>query len=196
MQRAVFQAQRDDAAAGAVLIHDQVDGEVLDEELGGVAQRLAVERVQHGVAGAVGGGAGALRRRALAEVGGHAAEGALVDLPVLGAAEGDAVVLELVDRGGRVAAQVLDGVLVAEPVGALHRVVHVPAPVVVAHVADRRGDAALGRDRVRARREHLGDARRLEAGLRAAERRAQARAARADDDDVVGVLGDRDRPGR
>ena len=61
VDRAVVHAQRDDAAAGAVL-HDQVDGEILDEELGGVAQRLAVERVQHGVAGAVGGGAGALRR--------------------------------------------------------------------------------------------------------------------------------------
>ena len=34
VQAAVGQAQGDDAAAGAVLIHDQVDGEVLDEELG------------------------------------------------------------------------------------------------------------------------------------------------------------------
>ena len=155
-----------------------------------VAQRLAVERVQHGVAGAVGGGAGALRRRALAELGGHAAERALVDLAVLGAAERHAVVLELVDGGGRVAAQVFDGVLVAEPVGALDGVVHVPAPVVRPHVAERRGDAALRRDRVRARREHLGDAGGLQAGLGAAERGAQAGAAGADDDDVVGVVGD------
>ena len=183
--------ERDDAAAGAVLVHDQVDGEVLDEELGRVPQRLAVERVQHGVAGAVGGGAGALRRRALAVLGGHAAERALVDAAVLGAAEGHAVVLELVDGLGRVAAQIFDGVLVAEPVGALDGVVHVPAPVVRAHVAERGGDAALGRDRVRAGREHLGDAGGLEAGLGAAERGAQARAAGADDDHVVGVIGDR-----
>ena len=188
---AVLQAQGDDAAAGAVLVHDQVDGEVLDEELGRVAQRLAVKRVQHGVPGAVGGGAGALRGRAFAEVGGHAAEGALVDLAVLGAAEGQAVVLELVHGGGRVAAHVFDGVLVAEPVGALDGVVHVPAPVVRAHVAERRGDAALRRNRVRARREHLGDAGRLEAGLGAAERGAQARAAGADDNDVVAVIVDR-----
>ena len=38
---------------------------------------------------------------------------------------------------------------------------------------------------------HLGDAGRLEAGFGAAERRAQARAAGADDDDVVGVIDDR-----
>ena len=105
MQRAVVELERDDAAAGAVLVHQQVDGEILDEELGRVLQRLAVERVQHGVTGAVGGGAGALRGRAFAVLGGHAAEGALVDAAVLGAAEGHAVVLELVDgfaaRGGR-----------------------------------------------------------------------------------------------
>ena len=60
MQRAVLHRQRDDAAAAALVVHDEVDGEILDEELGRVAQRLAVHGVQHGVAGAVGGGASAL----------------------------------------------------------------------------------------------------------------------------------------
>ena len=69
----------DDAAAGAVL-HDQVDGEILDVELGIVLERLLVQRVQHRVAGAVGRRAGPLRR-ALAEVRRHAAERALVDTP-------------------------------------------------------------------------------------------------------------------
>ena len=149
--------ERDHAAAAALVVHDQVDGEILDEELGGMAQRLAVHGVQHGVAGAVCGGAGALRL-ALAEIGGHAAEGALEDLAVLGAREGHAPMLELVDGLRRVAAEIFDGVLVAEPVGPLHRVVHVPAPVVRAHIAERRGDAALRRDGVRAGGEHLGDA--------------------------------------
>ena len=191
MQAAVVELEGDDAAAGAILVHQQVDGEILDEELGRVLQRLAVQRVQHGVAGAVGGGAGALRRRAFAIFRGHAAEGALVDTAVLGAAEGHAVVLELVDGFRRVAAEVFDGVLVAEPVGALDGVVHVPAPVVGAHVAERGGDAALGRDRVRAGGKHLGDAGGAQAGLGAAKRRAQARAAGADDDHVVGVVGQR-----
>ena len=79
VDRAVVEAQRDDAAARAVL-HDQVEREIFDEEVGVVLQALLVERVQHRVAGAVGGGAGALRRRALAHVLGHAAERALVDL--------------------------------------------------------------------------------------------------------------------
>jgi hypothetical protein len=63
------------APAGALLVHDQVEREILDEEFRLVLERLLVERVQHRVAGAVGGGAGALRRRALAEMRGHAAEG-------------------------------------------------------------------------------------------------------------------------
>ena len=72
-----------------------------------VAQRLAVERVQDRVAGAVGGRAGALRG-ALAVIRRHAAERALVDLAFFRAREGHAPVLELIDRGRRVAAQVFD----------------------------------------------------------------------------------------
>ena len=61
MNRPVVELEADDAAAAA-LVHDQIDGEKFDEEFGVVAQCLAVERVQHRVAGAVGGGASALRR--------------------------------------------------------------------------------------------------------------------------------------
>jgi len=156
-----------------------------------MAQRLAIERVQHGVAGTVGGSARALCRRAFAELRRHAAERSLIDAPVLGAAEGNAVVLHFINGSGRVAAQVLDGILVAEPVGTLHRVVHVPAPVVGAHVAERRGNAALRRNRVRPRRKHLRHACGLEPRFRAAERRAQACAARAHHHDVIGVIVDR-----
>jgi hypothetical protein len=115
VQGALGHVQRKHAAAGAVLVHDQVEREVLDEELRVVRQRLLVQRVQDRVAGAVGGGAGALRG-ALAVVRGHAAERTLVDLAVLGAAERHALVLQLDDRGDRLAAHVLDRVLVAQPV--------------------------------------------------------------------------------
>src|SRR5712692_9718586 len=114
-------------------------------------QRLAIHRVQHGVAGAVGGGAGALRG-ALAVMGGHAAEWALIDLAIfLAARERQAPMLKLVDRLRRVAAQIFDGVLVAEPVGALDGVVHVPAPVVRPHVAERSRNPTLCRDGMRTR---------------------------------------------
>ena len=191
MDRAVVELERDHAAAAAVLVHDQVDREILDEEFRIVPQRLAIHRVQHGVAGAVGGRAGALRG-ALAVMRGHAAERALIDLAVfLAARERQAPVLQLVHGGRRVAAHVFDRVLVAEPVGALDGVVHVPAPVVLAHVAERGRDAALRRDRVRAGRKHLGDAGGAQAGFGAADDRAQARAAGADHHHVVGVILDR-----
>ena len=104
MDRAVVEIERDDAAAAAVVVHDQVDGEILDEELGRMPQRLPVHRVQHGVAGAVGGGAGALRG-ALAVMRGHAAERPLIDLAVfLAARKRQAPMFQLVDRLRRVAA--------------------------------------------------------------------------------------------
>ena len=85
MHRAVIELPGQNAAAGAVIVHQQVDGEILDVELGLLLEGLAIERVQDRVAGAVGGGTGALHRRAFAVFGGVAAEGALVDLALFGA---------------------------------------------------------------------------------------------------------------
>ena len=174
-------------AAACPVCHDQVDGEILDVELGVVLERLLVERVQHGMAGAIGGGTGALRRP-FTIVRRHTAERPLVDLAFLGARKRYTVVLEFDDRIGRFLAHVLDRILVAKPVGALDRVVHMPAPVVLAHVAKRRGDPALRRHRMAARREDLRNAGRVEAGVRQSECGTQAGAARANDDDVVTVI--------
>ena len=98
--------------------------------------------------------------------------------------------LQLVHRRHRLAAHIFDGVLVAEPVRPLHGVVHVPAPVVLAHVAERGADAALRGDGVAAGREHLGDAGGLQPGRAHAERGAQAGAAGADHHHVIGVVDD------
>ena len=187
MQCAVVQLPRGQAPAGAGLVHDQIQREVLDEEVDVVVERLAVQGVQHGVAGAVGRRAGALDR-GLAEVARHAAEGALVDLALVGAREGHAPVLQFVHRRGGVAHHVLDGLLVAEPVRTLDGVVHVPAPIVLAHVAQRSGDAALGRHGVRAGGEHLGYAGGLQTGLGAAEGGPQARSPSADHHHVELVI--------
>jgi hypothetical protein len=190
VDRAVVELPRHDADAGPVLGHQEVGGEILDVELRVVLQRLAIERVQDRVARAVGGGAGALHRRAFAELGRVAAEGALVDLAFLGAGEGDAVMLQLVDRLGRFTREVFHRVGVAQPVGPFHRVVHVPVPVVRPHVAERCGDAALRRDGVGACREDLGHTGGLQPLFRHPQRRAEAGAARADHDHVIGVFGD------
>ncbi len=191
MDRAVLEVPRHHADAGAVLVHDQVEREILDEELGVVLQALLIERVDHGVAGAVGGGAGALRHRAFAVFRGVAAERALIDLALGRARKRHAEMLELDHRLHRVVAHEFDRVLVAEPVGALDRIVEMPTPIVRPHIAERGADAALRRDGVGARRKHLGDAGGLEARHAHAQGRAQARAAGADDDDVVEMIDDR-----
>src|SRR5208282_4389004 len=187
MDAAVLQAPGGDAAAHAFIIHDQVEREVFDEELHVVLQALLIQRVQNGMTGTIGGGAGASGGR-FAVIRHVAAERALVDLALLGPAERHAEVLKLVHRLHRLAAHVLDGVLVTQPVRPLHGIVHVPAPVVLVHVAERGGDAALRRDRVAARGEHFADAGRLQPGGTHAERGTQAGTTGADHHDVVGVV--------
>ena len=138
--------------------------------------------------------AGAIRCRAgplccaLAKPGRHAAERSLVNLAIFGAREGHSVVLQLDNRVGRFLAHVLDRVLVTQPVRTFHCVIHVPAPVVLAHVAQRGADTALRSYCVAARRKYLGDARRLEVLMGQPERCAQARAAGTDNDNVVIVV--------
>src|SRR6516165_6634030 len=142
------------------------------------------------MAGAVCGSTGALRGT-LAVMRGHAAEGALIDLAVLPPRERQAPMFQLVDRLRRAATHIFDRILIAEPVGTLDGVVHVPAPVILAHIAERSGDAALRRNGVGAGREYLGDAGGLEPRLAAAHHRAQARSAGADHDHVVAMIFDR-----
>ena len=153
VDRSVLETPGEQAAAGAVLVHQQVDGEILDEEARLVLEALLVERVQDRVAGAIRGGAGPIGHVALGIFGRVPAEAALIDRAGLGAAERHAEMLELDDRRDRLAAHVFDRVLVAEPVGAPDRVEHVPAPIVLFHIAERRADAALRGDGVAARRE-------------------------------------------
>ena len=186
MDRTLGEIECDDAAALAVF-HDEVDREIFDEEFGFVFDRLLIERVQHRMAGAIRCGAGALRD-ALAVLRRHATERTLVDPAVRSARKRHAVVFEFDHGGGRLFAHELDGILVAEPVGAFDGVVEVIAPVVLAHVAERSRDTALRRDRVATRREYFGDASGREPRLGETERRAQTRTARADHDDVVGVI--------
>ena len=188
MDRAIIHFQRHQPDATAFLIHDQIKREILDEELGLRAQGLPIKRMQNGVAGAVGGGAGALRG-SFTKFCRHAAERPLINLAFLRPRKRHAPMLQLIDGFGRVAAEIFNRVLVAEPVGTLHRVIHMPAPIVAAHIAERRRNAALGRNRMRARWKHFRNARGAKARLRAANSRAKARTSGAYDNDIKGVIG-------
>ena len=83
VKRTVFHVERDDTDALAVL-HNQVKGKVLDEEVGVVTEGLAVECVEESVTGTVGGGSTTVRLTTLTVLERLPAESALVDLALLG----------------------------------------------------------------------------------------------------------------
>ena len=96
--------------------------------------------------------------------------------------------LELADPVRRLLGVELGHPRVVEHLAADHRVAEVGLPAVaVVDVAERRGDAALGHDRVGLAEERLADEADVRAGLGRLDRRPQSRAAGADDEDVVGV---------
>jgi signal transduction histidine kinase len=92
------------------------------KELAVVLHGLPVQRVQHGMASAVGRAGASVRLTALSKVQGLAAERALVDLALGRPGEGQAVILQLNDRLGGLAAHVLDGILVGQQKGSVIRV--------------------------------------------------------------------------
>ena len=168
----------DEALAGVVADHE-VEGVPLAVDLDAALEQLLEEDGEQGVAGAVGGVDGAR--------GGVAAEAPLGDAAVVHAGEGAAHVLELEDVLRRLATEYLGGVLVDEEVAALDGVVHVQLPrVVVGGVAERGGDAALGRAGVGAQRVDLGEDGDVDAGvLGDCERGAHAGETGPNDQDVV-----------
>ena len=176
LQPSVEEVPADDALA-AVVVHDELPREELLVDLELPLHDLLVEDLDEHVAGDV----GRIRRPRRA----RGAEGALGDPAVLGAREDRAPVLELVDVARRLLAQDLDRVLVAEVVGALDGVEGVDLRVVLGGVPERRVDPALRGAGVAARGMDLRDEGYVGSLVVRLDRGAHARAAGADDQDVV-----------
>src|SRR5690606_23574368 len=79
-------------------------------------------------------------------------------------------------------------VLIAEPVRPLDGIEHMPLPVVFSHIAKRGGNTALRCNRMRACREDLGNAGRLEARFGHAHGGAQTGTASTDDNNIIGMV--------
>ena len=143
VQLAGGQVQRHHARRAPVLDHQQIDHLELVEEGDVVLQALLVQRLQDHVPGAVGGMAA--RRTGLpVSLLVCPPKGRWAILPIGRAVEGQAHVLQLVDGVDGLVAHELDGILVAQVVGAFDGVVGMPFGVVFLLVAERRADAALG----------------------------------------------------
>lgn len=81
-----FEFPRQDPLA-APTVHQQIEGEVLDEVVHLVTKTLSVKGVKHGVTGPIGDRAGSTCQAAFSEFQGLAAEGTLVDPTVILAAK-------------------------------------------------------------------------------------------------------------
>ena len=176
LQSAVQQVPGDRALA-ALVVDDELPGEELlvDEDV--PLHHLLVQDVDQDVAGDVGGVRGARRARG--------AERALRDLALRRAREDRAPALELVDVGGRLVAEDLDRVLVAEVVRSLDRVERVLLGAVLGRVPERRVDPAFGRAGVAADRVDLGEKRDVRALVERLDGRAHPGAAGPDDKHVM-----------
>ncbi len=167
-------------------MNQQVQQKKLVKEIDLLLDALLVEGLQDHVPRAVGTVTGAAHG-GLAALAGVAAEGPLGNSSVGRAAEGQAPMLQLVDRFDRLAAENLHGVLVGQIVRAFDRVEHVPLPMVFFLVSQSGADPALRRAGVRAGRiefaEH-GDA----GGAAEAERGHQPGPARPHDNRIVPVV--------
>jgi hypothetical protein len=175
-ETALEQVPRDHALA-AIVVDDELPREVLLVRPDLSLHDLLVEDVDEDVTRDVCG----VRRTGLA----RGAERPLCDAAVGRPREDGAPVLELVNVSGRLVAEDLDRVLVAEVVGALDGVVRVLLGIVLGRVPEGRVDAAFGRAGVASDRVDLRDHRHVRAGVERLYRCAHARAARTDDDDVV-----------
>ena len=98
---------------------------------------MAIERVEKSVPGPIGSRGASDCLAALAEFETLAPERALVDPAIFSPGKGHPVMLQLDDGARSFAAHVMDGVLVAEPVGAFDGVIRVPSPIVFGHVSQR-----------------------------------------------------------
>ena len=79
----------------------------------------------------------------------------------------------------------MNGILITKPIGSLDRIVHVVLPVIFLHIAQRRINATLSGDRMRAGWEELGDASGLETSFGKAESSAESGSTGANNNGIV-----------
>lgn len=190
MNRTVFHADSHATDAVALVVHDQISREVLDKVGCVVVKRSSVKSVEKRMTSSVGDAAASMSLATFSVFERLTAKRSLVDLAFWRSRERHTVVLELDDGVGSFSSHVVDGVLVAEPIGALDSVVHVVLPAVFFHVAESGVDSALSGDRVRSSWEELGDASSVEASFREAKGSAETSSTGADDESVEFVIDD------
>ena len=138
----------------AVLFANQILRRPFHKELRISTDVLLIQSMQHRMAGTVSNCAGTFYR-ALAVFGSMAAERALINFAAFHAVKRHTHVFQLNHRFRRGATHKLNRILVAQPVGTFHGIVHVPVPTVLLHITQRGGNTALRRYGMRTGRKHF-----------------------------------------
>mmetsp|Transcript_11997 Transcript_11997/g.21516 ORF Transcript_11997/g.21516 Transcript_11997/m.21516 type:complete len:570 (-) Transcript_11997:118-1827(-) len=163
---AILHAEGNDTTADTLVVHDEVEGKVLDVEIAVPPHGLTIESVEHGVTSTISGAGATVSLATPTVVKGLTTEGTLINLSILSTRKGETVVLKLPDGLGGLTTHVLNSILVTEPVATLNGIVGVPPPVILSHVTESGINTTLGSDSVRPRGEKLGDTGSLESLLR------------------------------
>jgi hypothetical protein len=122
-----LQHQRTDGVA--LVIHQQINRKKFIKEVRLRPYVLLIERMQHGVTGAIGRGARTCGLRTT-EVQALSAKRPLVNAAVFQARKRHTIVFELDHDVRRRVAHVFDGILITKIVASLDGVIHVPVPVI------------------------------------------------------------------
>ena len=138
----------------AVFITNQILRRPFHKELRIGTDVLLIQSMQHCMTGTVGNRASTFYR-ALAMFGSMAAERTLINFAAFDAVKRHTHVLQLNHCFRRGATHKLNRILVAQPVGTFHGIVHMPVPTVLLHIAQRGGNTALRRYGMRTGREHF-----------------------------------------
>ena len=187
VDRSILESPGHHTPAGVSVVHNEIERKIFDKKFGSVFQRLLIQGMQYCMTRPIRCSTGPLRN-AFAIIRSHAPEGSLVDETIRCSRKRHTIMFEFDNGIRRFLAHVFDRILVTEPVGTFDGVIHMPAPIVLAHIAKGRADSALGRNRVAAGWKNLGYARCLQPGLSQAKRRAQAGTTCTYNNDVVGVV--------
>mmetsp|Transcript_18054 Transcript_18054/g.30480 ORF Transcript_18054/g.30480 Transcript_18054/m.30480 type:complete len:200 (-) Transcript_18054:226-825(-) len=139
----IFHAHGYTTQAFPVITHDQVHGKVFHEEEAVKLQGHAIQGVENGMACAVRSSRATIRLAAFAKFQALSTKSTLINLALRSSAEGQTKGFQLQNDLGCQTAHVLNGVLVAQPICALHGVIGVPAPIIFRHVGQGTIDATL-----------------------------------------------------
>ncbi|MNR02317.1 hypothetical protein D3C85_1181620 [compost metagenome] len=139
-----FDAQGGTPDHCAIFVFHQIQRIPLGENGGVVFQVLLIESVQQCVAGTVSRCRSTCRLLA-AEIFRLAAKRTLINSAIFQTGERQAHVVQLKNRFRAGLTHIFDGVLVTDIIGAFHRVIHMPFPVIFMGITERHGDATLRR---------------------------------------------------